>query len=220
MLMQRLFIFTLFIALFFPLQAQYEEILLPVNEMSFNVFSFKNREVVDGGPNYYPYFFQGASYKRMIGDHVLRFSFNYFQKLDEQMDADISSVGNFKGVELGFGYQRTFFEYWIKPYLAADFVILNSTSLRENESVLGKSYEKSDIRSFGMGISPIIGVRFETNTALSFSLETNLQLLMTWENGTIFYWEPDIVPEYIDVANSGFTSRWNPVSGIFLTLEF
>jgi hypothetical protein len=71
-----------------------------------------------------------------------------------------------------------------------------------------------------MGVSPTIGVRFETKTALSISVETNLQLIMTRERGTIFYWEPDIVPEYTDVDNSVFFSRWNPVSGLFITLEF
>ena len=219
--MRRLFLLTLFIAFLLPLQAQYEEILLPVNEVSFNVFSFKNMKVVDGGPNYYPYFFQGVSYKRMIDDHILRFSFNFFQKLDEYQDAETSSTGNFKEIEFGLGYQRTFFDYWIKPYVAADFVILNSTSLRVNESVPAENFrEEMDIRKFGMGVSPIIGARVETNTALSFSVETSLQLVMIWERGTIEYWEPDIVPKYTDVTNSGFNARWNPVAGVFLTLEF
>lgn len=219
--MRHLLLLILFFALFFPLQAQYEEILLPINEVSFNVFSFKNRQVVNGEPKYYPYLFQGVSYKRLIDDHIIRFSFNFFQKLDEYKDAKTSSTGNFKEIELGLGYQRTFFDYWIKPYIAADFVILNSTSLKVNESVPAENFrEEKDIRKFGMGVSPIIGVRIETNTALSFSMETNLQLLMTWERGTIEYWEPDIVPKYIDVDNSGFDARWNPVAGLFLTLKF
>ncbi len=219
--MRRLFSLTLFITFFLPLQAQFEEILLPVNEVSFNAFSLKNWQVVDGGPNYYPYFFQGVSYKRMINDHILRFSFNFFQKLDEHIDAGTSSTGNFKEIEFGFGYQRTFFDYWIKPYVAADFVILNSTSLKVNESVPEESFrEEKDIWKFGMGVSPIVGVRFETKTALSFSLETSLQLVTIWERGTIEYWEPDIVPRYTDVNNSGFNARWNPVAGVFLTLKF
>jgi hypothetical protein len=115
--------------LFLPSHAQYEEVLLPENMLSFNIFSVKNREVVDGGQNYYPYLFSGASYKRLIGNHILRFSFNYFQKIDEHQEADISSTGNLKEIELGFGYQRTFFDYWIKPYVAADFILLNSTAI-------------------------------------------------------------------------------------------
>lgn len=219
--MRRIFLLTLFIALFLPLQAQYEEILLPVNELSFNAFSFKKWQVVDGGPNYYPYFFQGVSYKRMIYDHILRFSFNFFQKLDEHLDAGTSSTGNFKEIELGFGYQRTFFDYWIKPYIAADFVILNSTSLKVNESTPAEDFrQEKDIRKFGLGVSPIVGVRVETKTALSFSLETSLQLVMIWERGTIEYWEPDIVPTYTDVVGSGIDTRWNPVAGVFLTLKF
>jgi len=219
--MRRLLLLTLFIALFLPLQAQYEEILLPVNEVSFNVFSFKNWQVVDEGPIYYPYFFQGVSYKRMLDDHILRFSFNFFQKLDEHLDSETSSTGNFKEIELGFGYQRIFFESRVKPYIAGDFVILNSTSLKVNESIPAENFrEETDIRKFGMGVSPIVGVRFETNTALSFSLETSLQLIMTWERGTREYWEPDIVPSYTDVNNSGFEARWNPVAGLFLTLKF
>ena len=219
--MQRLFSLILFITLFLPLQAQFEELLLPVNEVSFNAFSLKSWQVVDGGPNYYPYFFQGVSYKRMINDHILRFSFNFFQKLDEYLDSETSSTGNFKEVELGFGYQRIFFESRVKPYVAADFVILNSTSLKVNESVPAENFrEETDIRKFGMGVSPIVGVRLETNTALSFSLETSLQLIMTWERGTSEYWEPDIVPRYNDVDNSGFEARWNPFAGLFLTLKF
>ena len=218
--MRSLFLLTLFFVLFLPLHAQYEEILLPENMLSFNIFSVKNREVVDGGQNYYPYLFSGASYKRLIGNYILRFSFNYFQKLDEHQEAEISSTGNFKEIEIGIGYERAFFDYFIKPYVAADLVYMNNTSIRKNESILGTSYERFEIRTFGMGISPTIGIRIETTKALSFSLETNFQLLMTWEKGTILYWEPDIVPEFVDVENSGFFSRWNPISGLFLTLEF
>ncbi|MEA1898089.1 MAG: hypothetical protein U9N53_10565 [Bacteroidota bacterium] len=219
--MRRLFSLTLFITFSLSLQAQYEEILLPVNEISFNVFSLKNWQVVDDGPNYYPYFFQGVSYKRMINDHILRFGFNFFQKLDEHQDPKTLSTGNFKEIELGFGYQRIFFESLVKPYVAADFVILNSTSLKVNESIPAENFrEEKDIRKFGLGVSPIVGVRFETKTALSFSLETSLQLIMIWERGTIEYWEPDIVPTYTDVVDSGFDTRWNPVAGLFLTLKF
>jgi len=218
--MRRLLLAVSLFGLWLPIQAQNNGLLLPVNQVSFNVFSYKNREVVDGGPGYYPYLFSGASYKRMINDHILRFNFNYFQKFDEHLNPEISSTGNYKEIELGFGYQRTFFEYWVKPYLAADIVILNSSATRENESVLGNSYEKSDMRVFGMGFSPIFGLRFETNTALSLSVEMNLQFIMTWERGSVFYWEPDIVPEYTDVNNSEFITRWNPVSGLFLTLDF
>ncbi len=218
--MRALFLPVFLVVLSIPLQAQYEEILLPQNRLAFNLMSIKAHQVVDEGPRYYPYFFSGLRYKRLIDDNILRFTFSYFHKLEETLDIDFSRSGTLKEVEMGFGYQRNFTDYRIKPYVAADLSILMNSAVRKNNGVKDESYEKKVLDKFGIGISPAVGLRFETGSALSFSFETSLQFLMSWKNGITFFHLPYTVPITNEIKESGLYSSWNPVSGIFVTLDF
>ena len=199
---------------------QYTDLILPVNEVSFTVFSFKNREIADGGQSYHPYFFQGVSYKRKMGTNFIRSNFNYFQKLEKVESPDNLSQGNYAEMEFGVGYQKNFGDYWIQPYVAGDFSILSSKLLKEKGGGLFDFYEKIDTRSFGMGLTPSLGLKFKTFGPLSFSLETEFEFFVIWEKGSSFYWTPDIVPIYNDVNRRKYSLAWNPVGSLNISLEF
>ena len=219
--MKYFLIFASVLLLTFPVFAQNQDIELDLNEVSFNLFSVKERQVVKGGQRFYPYFFQGVSYKRRFGTkNFIRSSFNYFQKLDEVKSTDTESKGNFSEIEFGVGYQRVFLNKWIKPYLAADLKILWGHSDQENDDHVIPSFEKFELNDFGMGVSPVIGVLLRTPTPLSVAFESSFDFLMVWQEGTRYFWEPDIVPVQENVKESGYVTRLNPVAGIFITLEF
>ncbi len=218
--MKRIFFLLFGFSVVISVAGQYSDILIPQNEVSFNLFSIKKRQVVDGGPQYYPYFFQGISYRRKIRGNLIRFNFSYFQKLDEVNTALMESQGNFTEIQFGVGYQRNFLEKMVQPYVAGDLIILGGRHEKENETIAGDFFEKIESRHFGIGIAPAVGVRLQATRALSFSLESSVQLLMLWESGTRFHWEPTVVPEYININDSGFEARLNPVSAVFITLEF
>ena len=219
--MKYFLIFASVLFLTFPVFAQNQYIELDLNEVSFNLFSVKERQVVIGGQRFYPYIFQGVSYKRRFGTkNFIRSSFNYFQKLDKVESPDAESKGNFSEIEFGVGYQRVFLNKWLKPYLAADLKILWGHSDQENDDYLLPGFEKFKLSDFGVGVSPVIGVLLRTPTPLSVAFEASFDFLMVWQEGTRYYWEPDIVPVHENVEESGYVTRLNPVAGIFITLEF
>ena len=219
--MKYFLIFASVLFLTFPVFAQNRDIELDLNEVSFNLFSVKERQVVLGGQRFYPYFFQGVSYKRRFGTkNFIRSSFNYFQKLDKVEIPDAESKGNFSEIEFGVGYQRVFLNKWIRPYLATDLKILWGHSDQENDDYLLPGFEKFKLSDFGVGVSPVIGVLLRTPTPLSVAFEASFDFLMVWQEGTRYYWEPDIVPVQENVKESGYVTRLNPVAGIFITLEF
>ena len=196
------------------------EIELPKNEFSFNLLSLKNRYVVEGGKKYYLNFLHGLSYKRYFNKNAIRFNFSYFQKIDEIENSQSESDGNFSEIEFGLGYQRGFLNNWIKPYIAVDFKIMGGNLVEERTDILNPSYEKYDINKLGIGISPTFGVKFETKTPLSFSIETNVEMLMYRDDGSVYFWSPAEVPDLSDVNKSGFRSGFNPVAALFISLEF
>lgn len=219
--MKRLFL--LFITLHFTAAAfsQYEDILVPKNRLMFNLFTVKARQVADGGQKYYPYAFNGLSYHRSLSENgYLRFRFNYFYKEEEREETDPLRTGKFKELEFSAGYQRQFTRFFIKPYLAGDLAIIRNNSLRENTGILIESYEKKDINHFAVGILPAAGLRIETGTALNFAIETNLELLWCKSEGTTFYHVASTVPIKGTVDESGFLARWNPVSALYISLDF
>ena len=75
--MKYFLIFAISLLLTIPLSGQNREIEQDLNELSFNLFSVKERQVVIGGKKYYPYYFQGISYKRRFKTkNFFRSSFN------------------------------------------------------------------------------------------------------------------------------------------------
>lgn len=219
--MKYFLIFASTLLLTIPLSGQNQEIEIDLNELSFNLFSVKERQVVIGGKKFYPYYFQGISYKRRFGTkNFLRSSFNYFQKLDEVNERNVESVGNFSEIEFGLGYQREFLTGWVRPYLAADLKVLWGQSDQENNDTSQPSFEKLEVNEFGVGVSPVVGVIVKTPTPLSVGFEVSFDFLMVWENGKRYFWEPDIVPINEQFEDSGYVSRFNPVAGIFIILEF
>ncbi|MDX2442295.1 MAG: hypothetical protein QNK30_00720 [Bacteroidales bacterium] len=219
--MKYIFIIASTILLTCPLFGQNQHIELDLNELSFNLFSVKERQVVKGGQKYYPYYFQGISYKRRFNTkNFVRSSFNYFQKLDEVSDQDTESVGNFSEIEFAVGYQREFLTQWLRPYVAADLKILWGKSDQENDDRAQPSFENFKMNYFGVGVSPVAGILFKTPTPLSIAFELSFDFLMVWESGTRYYWEPDVVPINEPIEDSGYVTRFNPVAGIFIILDF
>ena len=218
--MKRLILYFLFLWMGSYVFGQYADLVLPVNEVSFTFFSLKNMKIADGGQNYHPYFFQGVSYKRKLGTNIIRSNFSYFQKLEKVESPDNPSWGNYAEMEFGAGYQRNFGEYWIQPYVAGDFSVLSSKLLKENGGGLFNFYKKVDTHSFGLGLTPSLGLKFKTFGPLSFSLETEFEFLVIWEKGSSFYWTPDIVPIYNDVNLRKYIITWNPVGSLNISLEF
>ncbi len=215
------YFFTILSIIFisFPVKGQ-EEIELPKNEFSFNLLSVKNRYVVEGGKKYYLNFLHGLSYKRHFNKNAIRFNFNYFQKIDKIDNSQSESSGNYSEIEFGLGYQRGFLNSWIKPYIAVDLKIMGGNLVEERNNNLNPSYEKYDINKLGIGISPTLGVKFETKTPLSFSIETNVEMLMYREEGSVYFWSPTEIPDLSDVNKSDYRSRFNPVTAFFISLEF
>lgn len=218
--MKRFFVLLILVCTIIQAFPQEEEVKIPLNEVSINLFTVKKKQVVDGGPSYYPYFFQGIHYRRKIENNLIRVSLGYYQKVDEMESAVMNSFGNFVEVDLAVGYQRLFFQKWIRPYVAGDIVFQITRHDKENETPEEDFYEKYELMEFGFGLAPTLGLRFQVTNVLSFSLETSLQLIMLRESGTLFRWEPGVLPLYADIDNTGLQTIFNPLSAVLITLEF
>ena len=222
-------IVLLFILL--PLKAQGDKLVLPLNSMSLNLFSVKQRQIIaEGnayyhdvfqGEKYYPQYFHGVGYaRRFKKQNFARFNFNYYQKQDEESKDYVSSEGNFSEIEFALGYQRYFFDFWVIPYVGVDLKVLWGHSNSRFEDFFEPSFTKLNLDEFGYGFTPFLGLKFYTPSPVSFSLETSWDFLRIKEKGNYYYWEPDIVPENLPVENSKSLSRFNPVAALFITLEF
>lgn len=227
------YLLSLFVLLFIllPLKAQGDKLVLPLNSMSLNIFSVKQRQIIaEGNPyyhevfqgnKYYPHYFHGVGYTRRFKKmNFVRLNFNYFQKQDEESKDYVSSEGSFSEIEFALGYQRYFFDYWVTPYVGLDLKILWGHSNSRFEDFFEPSFTKLDLDEFGYGFSPFFGLKFYTPSPVSFSLETSWDFLKIREQGNYYYWEPDIVPENQAVDNSKSLSRFNPVAALYITLEF
>ena len=218
--MKRFSVLLVLLSTVIPVNAQEADIMVTRNEISINLFTVKNKQVVDGGPSFYPYFFQGIHYKRKIEDHIIRVTLGYYQRVDELKTSQMNSFGNFVEVDLGVGYQRHFFKKKIQPYLAGDILLQGSRHDKENETPEEDFYEKYEIRVIGFGIAPTLGLRARVSNVLSFSLETSVQLILNKESGTLFRWEPNILPVYADLNTTRLNTFFNPISALLITLEF
>ena len=222
-------IVLLFILL--PLKAQGDKLVLPLNSMSLNLFSVKQRQIIaEGnayyhdvfqGEKYYPQYFHGVGYaRRFKKQNFARFNFNYYQKQDEESKDYVSSEGNFSEIEFALGYQRYFFDFWEILFIHFCRHVFTHPSNSRFEDFFEPSFTKLNLDEFGYGFTPFFGLKFYTPSPVSFSLETSWDFLRIKEKGNYYYWEPDIVPENLPVENSKSLSRFNPVAALFITLEF
>ena len=218
--MKRLPALLLLMFMVIPVFSQEEEVAITMNEVSINLFTVKNKQVVDGGPSYYPFFFQGIQYRRKMENNLIRASLGYYQKVDELETAGMSSFGNFVQVDLGVGYQRLFLKKRVRPYVAADIVFQMARHDKENETTTDDFYEKYELRDIGLGLAPTLGLRFQVTNVLSFSLETSIQWILLRESGTLYRWEPNVLPLYEDIQSTGLKTHFNPLSAVLITLEF
>ena len=121
---------------------------------------------------------------------------------------------------MGVGYVAGFGEKKVKPYLAADLVLISALIYTETGGRDAGTYEKRQVRRLGISVLPAVGVTIQVSTIVSFSVETNFELGYARENGTDFTWAADDIPLEKPVKQSLFISRWNPVGMLAFELSF
>ncbi len=215
----------------FPTTAQNDKLIYPLNAMSLNLFSVKQRQIIGEGniyysdvfqaDKYYPHYFSGVGYTRRFGKmNFARINFNYFQKQDEESKELQSTDGSISDIEFSLGYHRYFFDFWVTPYLGLDLKVTWGHQVKRFEDFAEPSFTKLDTDTFGFGFSPLFGLKFYTPSPVSFAVETSMDFLKVREKGNYYYWEPDIIPVNNEMDNTSNISRFNPVAAIYITLEF
>lgn len=229
--MRYLFIFIVSLLVVLPAKAQNDKLIYPLNAMSLNLFSVKQRQIIGEGniyygdvfqaDKYYPHYFNGVAYNRRFGKmNFARINFNYFQKQDEESKDFLSTDGSISDIEFAIGYHRYFFDFWVTPYLGLDLKVAWGHQIKRFEDFSEPSFTKLDMDTFGFGFSPLFGLKFYTSLPVSFALETSMDFMKNREKGNYYYWEPDIIPENSEVDNTGNLTRFNPVAALYITLEF
>jgi len=200
-----------------------DELFVLHNKMSINLFSYMQRAIVMDKNDYYPMVMHGLIYThQIVPDRYVRVRFDYFQKnIDRSVPHEYYYDTHFySDIDMGVGYVAGFGEKKVKPYLAADLVLISALIYTETGGRDAGTYEKRQVRRLGISVLPAVGVTIQVSTIVSFSVETNFELGYARENGTDFTWAADDIPLEKPVKQSLFISRWNPVGMLAFELSF
>jgi hypothetical protein len=182
-----------FLFLFLPLFSFAQETQIPVkpahkNEIGVNLFSLTHlaryhdnvdRYVMDADMNYVP----GIYYKRHFGKNALRASFDYTQKFIRVGNPEIVYGGHYvaawkKNVSVALGYERSFGNKKLQPYVFSDLVF-NYQNMTGERLIFGcfgpYGIFKFSEETFEYGASAGAGLRYSLNPFIHLTYEFSAQ---------------------------------------------
>jgi hypothetical protein len=170
-----------------------------------------------------PYFsfLNGISYKRIIGKNAIRIGADYRERNDKGT-GDFIGTSSYREIRYRMGYQRTIGDKVINPYFAVDLTIIDSKFQNEFSGGFIPSYLKEDLKYFGFGIAPTIGLKIKLFKTLSLSAETNLELLWINKKGSQVKNSSDDISSRITnpINATEFLKRINPLNTFSLNYSF
>ena len=132
----------------------------------------------------------------------------------------LRTVGKVSGVTLRAGYEWYAILGPIEPYVGVDAMAVFGKYSGETYSTNATNYQEfTDNRSRrGMGISPVLGLRFYLSYAISLSAETTLDMMFLGKSTNI----SQVSPESNTFArtNNYFESVFQPLNWVSLNVMF
>ena len=121
----------------------------------------------------------GIGYKRTIKNGELRFAYSGYYNNQETIDADntyVSTTNTFRlKSRLGYQFHQDYNK--LQLFYGIDFTgqLENAKTVRFNTSSSQNDYSSDQI-TFGNGISPFIGIKYQINKTISISTETSFDV--------------------------------------------
>lgn len=222
--MRKTFLFLALLPLFsFAQDVEIKVKPQPSHEVGVNLFSVTNldtyldyvdRLVTDADVNYIP----GVYYKYHFGKNALRASFDYTQKFIRSGDPDAGYGGHYvagwkKDLSIGMGYERSFGNWKLQPYVFGDAVFNyhNMTGERLEWGCFGPNgifKFSEETLEYGMAVGT--GMRYKITPRLNVSYEFAAQGFIA-----VFDDLYHAGPKYVDRDY-----RINPVNKLGLSFSF
>ena len=191
------------------------------HEVGISLLSISSKYGHELTPDFYVNIFNGIRYKRHLGIHAIRLGAEFKDSHSGGVGDVIGECQHLEG-KFNLGYQLTFVDKSIRPYIAVDCIYLVSTFTSSFYGGYAGTYSAFDLLNQGIGFAPAFGIYFRLVKSLSISWESNLEFLWVTEHGTITRSDPHhfqsrtTYPYHRRVYNSFL----NPVKSISMNYGF
>ena len=191
------------------------------HEVGISLLSISSKYGHELTPDFYVNIFNGIRYKRHLGIHAIRLGAEFKDSHSGGVGDVIGECQHLEG-KFNLGYQLTFVDKSIRPYIAVDCIYLVSTFTSSFYGGYAGTYSAFDRLDQGIGFAPAFGIYFRLVKSLSISWESNLEFLWVTEHGTITRSDPHhfqsrtTYPYHRRVYNSFL----NPVKSISMNYGF
>lgn len=211
--MRKFILLLLLTAIARLITAQNTDTILSKNEIGTLLFGLRNNLGQE-----YPMqstFFNGIEYKRYFNKSAIRAGVDYRNRYKKE-GPEFETTSGYKETRIRIGFQRSFGNKIIKPYLATDIILVKTIS--QSETFPGawlNPYEKQYLRYWGIGLAPALGINVKLTTTLSLSIETNFEILWVNKQGT-----KTINNKATEINSKEFVNRINPINIFSLNYRF
>jgi hypothetical protein len=191
------------------------------NEVGVSLMTMNTNYGLEYASDYYVTILNGIGYKRHLGHHALRLGGAY-RDSRAVGHGDFIGESTFLEGKFNLGYQLTFSDKAINPYMAVDFIYLVAELNSDFVGGFLGLYSESNLRYHGIGYAPSLGVYFRINESFSFLWEGNVEFLWIKEKGTIIRSEPHDFQSRTTYQISRRDDYWllNPLKSISLNYGF
>lgn len=212
----------IFLCLSFPLAAQeMPDKTQWKNEIGLTLFSVNSSYGLYEPSSYYLSGLNGIRYTRHMGRNAIRFGVDY-RNSREDGRGNVIGTGTYREGKFSLGYQREYFVYQVRPYIAMDMMYMLSALDSEYHGGCFGFYTKENIRDHGIGFAPALGITYPFNEHFSIAWEGNLECLWISEKGSVVledHYDPGIRNTY-PVDKDEFICLLNPIKRIALKYGF
>ncbi len=153
------------------------------NEVGVSLVSGTTKYGLEYTRDYYINLLNGIRYKRHLGHHAVRLGGEYRNSYSVGQ-GDFWGESRYVEGKFNLGYQLTFSDKSVKPYIAVDFIYLISKFNSDFEGGYAGLYSRHDLQIVGLGYAPALGIYFRVAKSLSISWEGNAEFLWITEQGT------------------------------------
>ncbi len=195
--------------------------LSPKHEVGISLVSISQNYGYDYYTDVYVNILNGIRYKRHLGVHGIRLGGEY-KDSNSAGGGDVQGESQYLEGKFNLGYQLTFLDKAVRPYISMDFIYLISKFTSGFYGGYAGLYHGYDLHNHGIGFAPAFGIYFRLVKSLSISWESNMEFLWVTEHGTITRSDPHhfqsrtTYPYHRRLYNSFL----NPVKSISLNYGF
>lgn len=207
-----------------PLLCTAQDVGSPISskhEVGISLLSISQHYGHDYYSDVYVNILNGIRYKRHLGVHAIRLGGEY-KDSNSAGGGDVQGESQYLEGKFNLGYQLTFLDKAVRPYIAMDFIYQISKFTSGFYGGYAGLYHGYDLHNHGIGFAPAFGIYFRLVKSLSISWESNLEFLWVSENGTITRSDPHHFQSRTTYPynRTEYNSYWSFVKSISLNYGF